>query len=128
MTDSSTPTDYRDQVQVRKEKLKDTIEQEIRVKREAYPNHFKPKNLAQDCLDQYSSMDTETLKEALVEVSLAGRMMTKRLMGKASFCHLQDRSGQIQIYVRKNDLPEGVFDDYKHWDLGDILYIRYLVG
>ncbi|HJN37553.1 MAG TPA: lysine--tRNA ligase [Gammaproteobacteria bacterium] len=119
MTDSSTPTDYRDQVQVRKEKLA-----EIRVKREAYPNHFKPKNLAQDCLDQYSSMDAETLKEALVEVSLAGRMMTKRLMGKASFCHLQDRSGQIQIYVRKNDLPEGVFDDYKHWDLGDILYVK----
>lgn len=118
MTDSSTPTDYRDQVQVRREKL-----EEIRKHGEAYPNHFKPSHLAKECLDEYGSMEAEVLNDKSIQVLIAGRMMTKRLMGKASFCHLQDRSGQIQIYVRKNDLPEGLFDAYKHWDLGDIVYV-----
>lgn len=61
------------------------------------------------------------------EVSIAGRIMTKRLMGKASFCHIQDREGQIQCYVRKDRVGEDVYTDFKHYDLGDIVGIKGIV-
>jgi lysyl-tRNA synthetase class 2 len=51
-------------------------------------------------------------------------MMTRRIMGKASFAHLQDMSGRVQIYLRRDDLPEGVYQDFKHWDVGDILGVE----
>ncbi|NMA85172.1 MAG: lysine--tRNA ligase [Epulopiscium sp.] len=57
-------------------------------------------------------------------VTVAGRMMTKRIMGKASFCHIQDKDGQIQIYLRKNDLGDEVYETFKHYDLGDIIGIQ----
>lgn len=57
-------------------------------------------------------------------VSIAGRMMTKRVMGKASFCHVQDRYDQIQAYIRKDDLGEEAYDEFKHYDLGDLLGIK----
>ena len=60
-------------------------------------------------------------------VRIAGRIMTRRLMGKASFMHLQDRSGQLQCYVRRDDLAEGVYADFKQWDLGDMVgWLRHL--
>jgi len=58
------------------------------------------------------------------EVSIAGRIMTKRIMGKASFCHLQDKKGQIQSYVRKDAIGEEAYLDFKHYDLGDIVGIK----
>lgn len=58
------------------------------------------------------------------EVSIAGRMMTKRVMGKASFCHIQDKNGQIQAYVRKDAIGEEEYKDFKHLDLGDIIGIK----
>ena len=61
------------------------------------------------------------------EVSVAGRIMTKRLMGKASFCHIQDRNGQIQSYVRKDQIGEEEYDDFKRYDIGDIVGISGLV-
>lgn len=57
------------------------------------------------------------------QVSIAGRIMTKRLMGKASFCHIQDRDGQIQTYIRKDTIGDEEYDDFKHYDLGDIVGI-----
>lgn len=57
-------------------------------------------------------------------VSVAGRMMTKRIMGKASFCDVQDRDGKIQIYVRKNELGEEPYEAFKHYDLGDIIGVK----
>ncbi|MCL2873687.1 MAG: lysine--tRNA ligase [Defluviitaleaceae bacterium] len=61
------------------------------------------------------------------EVSLGGRMMTKRLMGKASFCDLQDRDGRIQVYLRKNDLGEEVYEEFKHFDVGDIIGVKGII-
>ncbi|TCT14669.1 lysyl-tRNA synthetase class II [Natranaerovirga pectinivora] len=58
------------------------------------------------------------------EVQIAGRIMTKRIMGKASFCHMQDRYGQIQVYVRKDAIEEEDYDDFKHYDIGDIIGIK----
>ena len=117
MSDSMS-NDSRDQIQVRKNKLK-----EIREKRHAYPNDFNPQHLALNCFKSHGDLSKEELESKNIQVSIAGRMMTQRLMGKASFCHLKDRSGKIQVYLRKNDLPEGVFDEYKHCDLGDILFV-----
>jgi lysyl-tRNA synthetase class 2 len=65
--------------------------------------------------------DNTELEAKNITVSMAGRIMTRRHMGKASFINIQDMSGQMQVYVRKNDLPEGVYDDFTHWDLGDIV-------
>ena len=61
------------------------------------------------------------------EVSLGGRMMTKRLMGKASFCDLQDREGRIQVYLRKNDLGDEGYDEFKNFDIGDIIGVKGVV-
>ncbi len=57
-------------------------------------------------------------------VSVAGRIMTKRLMGKASFCHVQDREGQIQTYIRKDAIGDEAYEVFKHYDLGDIIGVK----
>ena len=67
-----------------------------------------------------TGLDNEALESNPVQVSVAGRVMLQRIMGKASFITLQDMDGQIQAYIRSNDLPEGQYDDFKTWDLGDI--------
>ncbi|MBV5301063.1 MAG: lysine--tRNA ligase, partial [Methylococcales bacterium] len=73
-------------------------------------------------LAKYDEKSKEELEEAHLRVKIAGRMMTRRIMGKASFSHLQDMSGQLQIYVARDNLPEGVYNDqFKKWDIGDIL-------
>ena len=63
-------------------------------------------------------------KLAGTEVSVAGRMMTKRVMGKAAFCDIQDLAGKIQVYVRKDELGEECYAEFKHCDIGDIFGIR----
>jgi len=57
-------------------------------------------------------------------VQIAGRMMSRRIMGKAAFCDLQDERGRIQVYVKRDELGEGVFDGFKKWDIGDIFGVR----
>ncbi|RMD68821.1 MAG: lysine--tRNA ligase [Gammaproteobacteria bacterium] len=88
---------------------------------EAYPSEFRRTHLAAEILALYGSWSGERLAESPVRVRVAGRMMTRRLMGKASFAHLQDMSGRIQIYLKKQNLPEGVYEAFKKWDLGDIV-------
>ncbi len=61
------------------------------------------------------------------EYSVAGRMMTKRIMGKASFCDVQDKLGRIQIYVRKNDVGDEAYEEFKHFDIGDIIGVKGIV-
>ena len=60
-------------------------------------------------------------------VVLAGRMMSRRIMGKASFCHLQDNDGRIQVYVKRDDVGEDVYPEFKKWDIGDIIGIKGFV-
>ena len=60
-------------------------------------------------------------------VAIAGRMMTRRLMGKAAFAHLRDGSGDIQIHVRRDGLPEGQYAEFKRFDLGDIVAVEGVV-
>ena len=98
--------------------------EELRNRGNAYPNSFRRDSLSQDLKDQCEGVSKEDLEAKEMTVSVAGRIMLQRIMGKASFLTLQDMKGQIQAYVRSNDLPEGQYDDFKTWDLGDIVGIK----
>jgi len=87
----------------------------------AFPNDFRRDALAADLHGMYGERDTETLEGLNATVAIAGRIMSRRIMGKASFVDIQDSSGRIQLFVRKNDLPEGVYDAFKGWDIGDVV-------
>jgi len=94
---------------------------EIRKAGVAFPNDFERKHLAGDLHDAYGAMGHDELDAAHVGVAVAGRMMLKRVMGKASFATVQDMSGRIQLFVSNNDTGEEAHDAFKHYDLGDIL-------
>lgn len=87
----------------------------------AFPNDFRRDAYADDLHQAHGDKDKEVLEQEGIRVSVAGRMMLRRVMGKASFLTLQDMSGRIQCYARKNELPEGVYNDFKRWDLGDLV-------
>ena len=87
----------------------------------AFPNDFERRDYAADLHGRHGETAAETLAEVPVQVQLAGRMMLKRVMGKASFATLQDMSGRIQIYAMRDQLGEEAYDAFKHMDLGDIL-------
>lgn len=120
MTTDTTPLlSINEQILQRREKLKD-----LRARGNAYPNDFRRTNLAQDLLTLYKEESVENLQAKNVTVKVAGRIMTRRVMGKASFIHLQDMSGRIQIYIRQNDISPGLYEQFLHWDLGDIVGIE----
>jgi lysyl-tRNA synthetase class 2 len=100
----------------RREKLK-----AIRAAGVAFPNDFKPEHFAADLHQQYGALENEALEAKAVTVKVAGRMMLKRVMGKASFATLQDRSGRVQLFISKDNIGEEIYESFKHWDLGDIV-------
>jgi lysyl-tRNA synthetase, class II len=88
----------------------------------AFPNTFRPDAKASELHTRFAEVDEEVLKAEPVRVSVAGRLMTRRIMGKASFATIRDGSGDIQIYVRRDDLAEGVYNlQFKKWDIGDVI-------
>src|SRR3546814_2740718 len=87
----------------------------------AYPNDFRPDSLSADLHNAYDEQDKEALAQIGKQVKVAGRMMLKRVMGKASFATLQDSSGRIQVFLDKNNLGEELYAQFKTWDIGDIL-------
>ena len=86
-----------------------------------FPNDFKPKHRALDLQRKHGETPNEELEPQGIAVSVAGRMMLKRIMGKASFATLQDASGRIQLRVTIDGVGAEVYEHFKHWDLGDIL-------
>ena len=90
----------------------------------AYPNDFQRTHLAGDLQHAYGAMSKEELEGHAIRVALAGRMMLKRVMGKASFATLQDMSGRIQAYVSNDVTGVDAHEAFKHWDLGDILGVE----
>lgn len=109
--------DVNEQIAQRKAKLKALREHGV-----AFPNDFRRDSLAADLHARFDGLEKEALAEQGIRVAVAGRMMTRRIMGKASFATLQDMSGQIQIYVARDNLAEGLYNEqFKKWDLGDIL-------
>src|SRR5512143_436633 len=90
----------------------------------AYPNDFRRDSLAAELLAAYHSHTAESLAATPIEVRVAGRMMVKRIMGGTSFVKLQDRTGQIQVMLKRDRLTEPVYAEFKKWDLGDIVAAR----
>lgn len=104
----------------RREKLAQLRKQGI-----AFPNDFRRDAISLALHNQYDETPREQLETLNIEVSVAGRMMTQRIMGKASFVTLQDMGGTIQLYVSSENLSEQIYNDqFKKWDLGDILGAR----
>jgi lysyl-tRNA synthetase, class II len=126
MSDKNTPApppavDENQLIAERREKLKALREAQREGKGVAFPNDFKPGHHAADLLAHHDGKTPELLVEQGVHASIAGRMMLKRVMGKASFAALQDTTGRFQIYVTRDDVGEETYAAFKHWDLGDIV-------
>ncbi len=94
---------------------------QLREQGNAFPNDFRRDALAAELHAQYDDMDEADLEANPVRVKVAGRMMGKRVMGKASFAHIQDMSGRLQLFVQRDKLPEGCYQAFKGWDVGDII-------
>lgn len=108
--------DINEQITARREKL-----MELREKGNAYPNDVCVEHFAGQLMDAYAGLTLEELEQRKIPVKIAGRIIMRRLMGKASFIHIQDMTGKFQLYIRQEELPEDLFEDYKKWDLGDII-------
>ncbi|WP_338862141.1 lysine--tRNA ligase [Mycetohabitans rhizoxinica] len=100
----------------RRDKLRALREQGI-----AYPNDFRPEHSAADLHARFADTDKNALEALALNVSIAGRMMLKRIMGKASFATVQDGTGQIQFFITPADVGADTYDAFKKWDLGDII-------
>ena len=97
----------------------------LRQRRQAFPNDFRRKDIAAELADKYGAASKQALETLGAEAVVAGRVVLRRVMGKASFLTLADPSGRIQCYLRKDDLGDNVYDEFRElWDLGDIVGIR----
>ncbi len=112
--------DLNNELKTRREKLN-----ALREKGVAFPNDFRRDSTSDRLHTLCEGKGHDELESLGLEVSVAGRMMTRRIMGKAAFVTLQDAGGRIQLYVSRDDLPTGDYNEqFKKWDLGDILGAR----
>ena len=120
MSNQETPVvDVNEQITLRKEKLAEKRKQGV-----AFPNDFRRDSLAANIAEEFGDKEKPELEEIGKKVKVAGRIMLFRNMGKASFITIQDMSGRIQSYVRKDQVGDEVYDDFKTWDIGDIVGIE----
>ena len=103
-------------IEERREKLK-----ALRAQGIAFPNDFRRKDFASGLHEKYNGKTKEELEPLKIEATVAGRMVLKRVMGKASFATLQDQSGRIQLYISDDLITKEKHQEFKHWDLGDIV-------
>ncbi len=105
-----------DQVRHRREKLRSLREQGI-----AFPNDFRRDALAGELQEKYAE-DHDGVKAAGIRVKVCGRLVSRRILGRASFAHLQDMSGRIQLFLQRDRLPENVYnEEFRKYDIGDIV-------
>jgi len=127
MSDHPAPAPTTDENQLiaeRRDKLRVLRERQAAGHGVAFPNDFKPTHHADALLARHGADTTEELAARRHEVCVAGRMMLKRVMGKASFATLQDSTGRIQIYIKGEDVGIEAYESFKHWDLGDIFGVQ----
>eukprot|EP01034_Spumella_vulgaris_P046155 gene46154-57552_t len=120
------PQDENQLIAERREKLRALRDAQAQGGAVAFPNNFKPAHKAAALQAAHSGADAEALEANPVTVSVGGRMMLKRVMGKASFATVQDGSlgdtgGRIQLYITRDAVGEELYAAFKHWDLGDIV-------
>ena len=118
----------KNQAEAPKEEINEILAQRLakldamREKGQAFPNDFRRENISDNLHELYNEKTKEELETLNIEVSIAGRMMMRRIMGKASFASIQDMGGRIQLYVTRDNLAEGFYNtEFKKWDLGDIV-------
>ena len=111
---------FSEQELVRREKMQELIDKGI----DPFGQRFDVTAYSKGIKEQYGDKTHEELEEMAVEVSVAGRIMTKRRKGKVCFMHIQDRDGQIQLYVRKDTIGEEAYEIVKKGDIGDIIGIK----
>ena len=114
--DTTPPVDTNRIIEERRAKLA-----ELRKKGPAFPNNFSRLHLAEVLAAEHEDKDPKALVEKIIAVSVAGRIMLKRVMGKACFATIQDMSGRIQLYVSVDDVGSAALEDFKHYDIGDIV-------
>ncbi|MFZ0369873.1 MAG: lysine--tRNA ligase [Halobacillus sp.] len=106
-----------EQMRVRRDKLNAYREQGL----DPFGDKFERTHLAEDLIEKYDQYNKEELEEKQFPATIAGRIMTKRGKGKAGFTHIQDVSGQIQLYIRKDRIGEEAYEVFNTADLGDII-------
>ena len=119
MSDQPVPPDENQIIAERRAKLA-----ELRGRGVAFPNDFPREHLAADLHQAWGGKSNEEIEPKAVKATIAGRMMLKRVMGKASFATAQDMSGRIQLYITRDTVGEAAYEAFKHYDLGDILGAR----
>ena len=120
-TTSPEPQDENQLIAERREKLSAMRARQALGGPVAFPNDFKPAHHAQALHTAHGAKTAEVLAEEKHTVRIAGRMVLKRVMGKASFATLQDSTERMQVYVKGEEVGAEVYEDFKHWDLGDIV-------
>ncbi len=108
----------------RLEKLQKIRQRQTQGLGPAFPNDFKPTHHAAALMQEHATHSADELSAQTGVVNMAGRMMLKRVMGKASFATLQDSTGRMQVYVKGEEVGVPQYEDFKHWDLGDIVAVR----
>ena len=124
---TAAPQDVNQLILERREKLKAMRQAQAQGKGVAFPNDFKPTDHAANLQAAHNDKSPESLNGegvAKITAKIAGRMMLKRVMGKASFATLQDSTGRFQVYVTRDDVGEELYALFKHWDLGDIVGVE----
>ncbi|MDY0943610.1 lysine--tRNA ligase [Priestia megaterium] len=109
-----------DQFLVRREKMSNLRDQGI----DPFGQRFERTHTSQQLISDYDELTKEQLEENEVPVSLAGRIMTKRGKGKAGFAHVQDLTGQIQLYIRKDAIGEEQYEIFSSVDIGDLVGVE----
>ncbi|MCX7270143.1 MAG: OB-fold nucleic acid binding domain-containing protein, partial [Burkholderiales bacterium] len=124
MTDNTpapAPVDENQLIAERRSKLQALRERQAAGGAVAFPNDFKPAHHADALHTAHGAKTAEALAEEKHAVRIAGRMVLKRVMGKASFATLQDGTGRMQVYVKGEEIGTELYEEFKHWDLGDFV-------
>ena len=124
MSENTPSSEHQDENQLiaeRREKLSAMRTRQALGGPVAFPNDFKPAHHADALHTAHGGKNAETLLAEKHTVRIAGRMVLKRVMGKASFATLQDSTGRMQVYVKGEEIGTDIYEDFKHWDLGDIV-------
>ena len=119
MTEETNTTVVDENTQIAQRRAKLAL---LRAQGNPFPNNFRRDSLAAELHEKYGALDNTVLESDPVRVKVAGRMMAKRVMGKASFAQIQDMSGRIQLFVQRDAISVEHYEDgFKKWDVGDIL-------